>query len=155
MVMATEGASCSALVSGTAKDTLLVAVAAGVLTLVLVLSVSFNGAEVLVVGAVLNARLMSEFCKTGMAMPSLLPEVVLKLPLTAMSVMVAAVGASCGRFFESAKAVLSALGVVASTTTQSKGGTTNMSLLPRILSLSVLVKYTLSLPFVSWAVMEL
>lgn len=65
MVMATEGASCSAVVSGTAKDTLLVAVAAGVLTLVLVLSVSFNGAEVLVVGAVLNARLMSEFCKTG------------------------------------------------------------------------------------------
>ena len=120
MVMATEGASCSAVVSGTAKDTLLVAVAAGGLTLVLVLSVSFNGAEVLVVGAVLNARLMSEFCKTGMAMPSLLPEVVLKLPLTAMSVTVAAVGASCGRFFESAKAVLSALGVVASTTTQSK-----------------------------------
>ena len=64
-------------------------------------------------------------------MPSLLPEVVLKLPLTAMSVTVAAVGASCGRFFESAKAVLSALGVVASTTTQSKGGTTNMSLLPK------------------------
>lgn len=91
------------MVSGTAKDTLLVAVAAGVLTLVLVLSVSFNGAEVLVVGAVLNAWLMSEFCKTGMAMPSLLPEVVLKLPLTAMSVTVAAVGASCGRFLNQLK----------------------------------------------------
>ena len=154
MVMATEGASCSAVVSGTAKDTLLVAVAAGALTLVLVLSVSVNGAAVLVVGAVLNVRLMSEFCKTGMAMPSLLPEVVLKLPLTAMSVTVAAV-VLLVEIFESAKAVLSALGVVASTTTQSKGGTTNMSLLPKILSLSVLVKYTLSLPFVSWAVMEL
>ena len=65
MVMATEGASCSAVVSGTAKDTLLVAVAAGALTLVLVLSVSVNGAAVLVVGAVLNVRLMSEFCKPG------------------------------------------------------------------------------------------
>ena len=104
-------------------------------------------------GTELKARLISEFFTTGISIP-VLCSAVANSPVMAMSVVVFFSGAVCGRLLLSAKASLSAVGVVASTVTQSKAGTSSKSLRLSVLSFKVLVKYTLSLPLVSSAVMN-